>query len=284
MTRARRMAIFDNHIHLRTEFKGVDAAKAFEKAGGTAFLLTHSPYEDIPITRAADYVPAYEKTLDMADRVRAATSVNVFVALGPYPVEFLRLYEVHGPEASRQMMEEAVDLAARHIEDGRATAFGEIGRPHFPVGSEVVEACNDIMAYAMATAKRLGCAVILHTEDLTPHTFSELAAIASRTGLDRRRVVKHHSTPLTRPEDTHGLVPSILAKEELIVEALKGGPNFLLETDYIDDPHRPGAVLGPATVPKKTRAWIDKGLLSEEAAWTIHVEMPERTYGIDLRV
>src|SRR2546426_482207 len=102
----------------------------------------------------------------------------------------------------------------------------------------------------MAQARSLECAVVLHTEDPTPTTFAEFAAMAARAGLAPKYVVKHHSTPFTRPEDTSGLVPSILAKEELAAEALKGGPRFLLETDYIDDPRRPGAVLGPTTVPK----------------------------------
>jgi len=279
----RALPIFDNHIHLRPEFQGVEAAKVFEKAGGTALLLTHTPYDDIPVNRAEDYERAYRKTLDMADGVRTATSLKVFVALGPYPVEFLHLKEVHGLEGAIGEMQKAVDMAARHIAQGRAIAFGEIGRPHFPVGPEIIRACNDLLAYAMEAAKRLGCAVILHTEDPTPETFAEFAGIASRAGLDRNRVVKHHSTPLTRPEDNHGLVPSILAKEDLVVEALKGGPRFLLETDYIDDPQRPGAVLGPATVPRKTKAWIEKGLLTEEQAWTIHADLPERTYRIDLR-
>src|SRR5207247_706409 len=95
--------------------------------------------------------------------------------------------------------------------------------------------------------------------------------------------VKHHSTPFTKPEDTHGLVPSILAKENLVEEALKVGPRFLLETDYIDDPRRPGAVLGPATVPRKTKAWIANGLLTEDQAQVIHRETPERTYGFQIR-
>jgi TatD-related deoxyribonuclease len=56
-----------------------------------------------------------------------------------------------------------------------------------------------------------------------------------------------------------------------------------METDYIDDPRRPGAVLGPATVPKKTRAWLASGLLSDETFHAIHKEIPERTYGIELR-
>jgi len=78
-------------------------------------------------------------------------------------------------------------------------------------------------------------------------------------------------------------VPSILAKEELAAEALKGGPRFLLETDYIDDPRRPGAVLGPTTVPKKTKAWLEKGLLTKEQAWSIHHDLPETTYRIQVQ-
>jgi TatD-related deoxyribonuclease len=279
---APRLPIFDNHIHFRPEFLGVEGAKLFEKAGGTALLLTHAPYEDIPINHGSDYDRAYRKTLAMADAIRAATHLQVFVALGPYPVECLHLKEVQGLDAAAGAMRTGLDLAARYIAQGKALAIGEIGRPHFPVGPEIVQICNSVMVYAMQTAKRLGCAVVLHTEDPTPETFAELAELATRAGLDRNRVVKHHSTPITRPKDTHGLIPSILAKEELVSEALRGGPQFLLETDYIDDPRRPGAVLGPATVPKKTREWIEKGTLSEDQAWVIHKEMPERTYHVQL--
>lgn len=279
---AKRLPIFDNHIHFRPEFLGVEGAKLFERAGGTALLLTHSPYEDIPIGHGSDYDRAYRKTLSMADAIRAATHLQVFVALGPYPVECLHLKEVQGLEAAVAAMRQGLDIAARYVAQGKAVAIGEIGRPHFPVGPEIIKVCNEVMRYAMESAKRLGCAVVLHTEDPTPETFAEFASIATAAGLDRNRVVKHHSTPFTRVEDTHGLVPSILAKEELVSEALKGSANFLLETDYIDDPRRPGAVLGPATVPKKTRAWIEKGVMSEDQAWVVHKEMPERTYRIQL--
>jgi TatD-related deoxyribonuclease len=278
-----RFPIFDNHIHLRPEFRGVEAARDFERAGGTAILLTHSPYEDIPIRRAEDYDRAYGKTLAMADAVRRATTLQVFVAVGPYPVEFLGLREVIGLEAAIEAMQSGIDRAAGLIADGRAIAFGEIGRPHFPVPAEILAGCNRLLEYAMGRAKDLGCAVVLHTEDPTPATFAEFAAMASKVGLGPDRVVKHHSTPLTAPDLNHGLVPSILAREDLVTEALRQPPRFLLETDYIDDPRRPGAVLGPATVPKKTRSWIAKGLLSREACDVIHRNLPETTYGIELQ-
>ena len=90
------MAIFDNHFHLRPSGLGVEAAKTFEKAGGTALMLTHSPYDDIPIRRAGDYDLAYDRTLSMARAVRDATHLKVFVALGPYPVDLLPLQESIG--------------------------------------------------------------------------------------------------------------------------------------------------------------------------------------------
>ncbi len=276
------MPIFDNHIHFRPEHLGVEAARSFEKAGGTALLLTHSPYDDIPIRQGSDYERAYRKTLRMADVLRSGTGLRVFVALGPYPVEFLSLRERLGQSEAIRAHMKGIDLAAQHIAAGNAVAIGEIGRPHFPVPSEVVSACNDLIVYAMERAKDLNCAVVLHTEDPTPATFAEFATMAKRAGLDVGRVVKHHSTPIASPQETSGVVPSILAKEDLVRRALDGGDRFLLETDYIDDPRRPGAVLGPATVPKKTKAWLASGLLSDWQAWMIHKELPERTYRIEL--
>jgi len=245
-------------------------------------MLTHTPYEDIPISHPEDYHRAYRKTLAMAEAVREETRLQVFVALGPYPVEVLHLKEVLGLPGAVEAMKRGVDLAARYIALGKAVALGEVGRPHFPVGPELVKASNEVMAYAMETAKRLGCAVIMHTEDPTPSIFAEFAAMAGRAGLGTSRLVKHHSTPLTRMEDNHGIVPSILAKETLVIEALKGGPRFVLETDYIDDPMRPGAVLGPATVPRKTQAWLKNGILTEDQAWAIHKDMPEKTYHLEI--
>jgi TatD-related deoxyribonuclease len=277
------MPIFDNHIHFRPEFRGVEAAKDFERAGGTAILLTHSPYDDIPIRHSEDYEAAYRKTLSMAVAVRTATRLQVFVALGPYPVEFLTLRDSLGRDAAMDVIRSGIDRAAGLIADHKAIALGEIGRPHFPVSEEILADCNLLLGYAMERAKELGCAVVLHTEDPTPTTFAEFARIASNAGLAPERVVKHHSTPFTSKEDTQGIVPSILAKEVLVSQALQGRPRFLLETDYIDDPRRPGAVLGPATVPKKTRAWLASGLLSEDACHTIHKDLPEQTYGIELR-
>ena len=52
----------------------------------------------------------------------------------------------------------------------------------------------------------------------------------------------------------------------------------MLETDYMDDLKRPGAVLGPKTVPKRTRQLLEAGL-DEEYLWNAHQDLPEQNYG-----
>ena len=47
---------------------------------------------------------------------------------------------------------------------------------------------------------------------------------------------------------------------ETMSEARQG---FMLETDHMDDPARPGAVLGPKTVPKRTRQLSEAGVDDE---------------------
>ena len=77
-------------------------------------------------------------------------------------------------------------------------------------------------------------------------------------------------------------MPSVLASKKNITAAVEKGTRFMMETDYIDDPRRPGAALSPKTVPKRTRELIEKGMLTEKQISEIHRENPEKTYGINL--
>jgi len=276
------VAVFDNHFHLRSDGRGVAAVKEFLKAGGTHLLLTHAPHSDIPVRDGGDYVLAFDRTLTLAERARRDTTAGVFVALGPYPVEIISLAERLGIAAAKEALLSGLEVAAEHVREGRAIALGEIGRPHFPVPPEILAASNEVLEHGMRLAKEVECAVILHAEDPTESTFAEWSTTARRVGLPPERVVKHHSTPLITAGERTGVWPSLLAKEDTVAPALAEGTRFLLETDYMDDPRRPGAVLGPATVPRKTRLWREKGLLTEGAAHAIHEENPRRVYGIDL--
>ena len=130
----------------------------------------------------------------------------------------------------------------------------------------------------MKLAAEVGCPVVLHTESASAEVFNELATMADGAGLRREKVVKHFSTPLV-DERNSGLFPSIVSSRRNISEAISQGNRFLMETDYLDDPRRPGAVLGPATVPKRTKAFLADGTFTEEDVAKIHEENPKQVYG-----
>lgn len=260
----------------------MEAAADFARAGGTHAILVHSPDPSVPIVGPGDLRSSYEVTLRLADAVNASGTAKVFAAVGPYPVLLIGLAERHGLERGVELMKEGMEAAQRLVLDGRAVALGEIGRPHFPVDDEVWAASNEVLAYGMELAREASCPVILHTESATPKVMAELAAMADRAGLPRDKVVKHYSPPLVSQDENSGLVPSILASRDAVRAALSKGDRFLMETDFLDDPSRPGAVMNINTVPKRTRAFLEAGTMSEESAWRIHKELPEKVYGIEI--
>ena len=207
------------------------------------------------------------------------TGVKAYATVGPYPVELMVLEKIHGLGKAIEIMMEGMDIAAEYVREGKALAIGEVGRPHFPVSTELWVASNEILQYAMVLAKETGCAIVLHTEHATPESMKQLAEMADRAGLERGKVVKHYAPPLIRPIENFGLMPSVLAGKDAIKEALGKGTRFLMETDFLDDPRRPGAVLAISTVPKRTNAFLQQGLMTEEQARVIHHDNPLMTYG-----
>lgn len=218
----------------------------------------------------------------MAEEIRAAVGIGVFVVVGPYPVDILPLQEKFGREIAIAIMKKGMDEAAVLCEERKCIAIGEIGRPHFPVDQQILQDSNDILFYGMQKAKDVGVPVVLHTESTTPMQCKELVEIGRKVGLNPEKIVKHFSPPLITHDENFGLMPSVLAIKKNIVEALQKGARFLMETDYIDDLRRPGAVLGPKTVPKLTKNLLAENIMSEQQAHMIHVENPQNTYAIEL--
>lgn len=268
--------ILDSHAHLDFRGRNINAVKEFEKAGGSHLIIAHKPYSNIKLT---EHKEQFENTLKLAKLAREKTNVKIFVVLAPHPAEISYFLKSMSLENAKEIMLKGIDLAGKYIENGDAIAFGEVGRPHYRVGKEVWKASNEIIKYCMSLAKDLDCAVVLHTESL-PNTFIELSKIADSAGINKEKVVKHFSPPIIDIKENFGLFPSIIATEKNIKKAVLQGNRFLMETDYIDDLERPGAVLGLKTVPKKTISLFEKGIFSEEDIWKIHKENPEKVFGI----
>ncbi len=276
------MIFFDNHLHLRREGRFLDAVREFQQAGGTHIVLSHYPMPGL-VLKEKSYQLCYQHTLQMAEEIRAATRIGVFVVVGPYPVDILPLQEKFGRQMAIELMKNGMDKAAVLCKEQKCIAIGEIGRPHFPIDEQILQDSNDLMIYGMQKAKDVGVPVVLHTESTTPHQCKELVEFGRKVGLSSEKIVKHFAPPLITPDENHGLMPSVLASKKNIIEALRKGTRFFMETDYIDDLRRPGAVLGPKTVPKLTKNLLAEGIMTEQQAHKIHVENPQHIYNITLK-
>lgn len=273
-----RPPVYDNHVHMSPSGRNVDALLEYEATGGTGLTLVTLPYAEVPIRDGPDFAESYAVTYDLARRARERTGLEINIAVGPYPVLIIPLAEAYGLERAEEIMVRGMEDAARDVSEGKAAAIGEIGRPHFPVSEEMRDASDRVLLRGMELAREVDCPVIIHCES-EPSTDRSLAELADRAGLDRGMVVKHSSPPLVTPEETHGVMPSIPASRTNVREAIaKGTDRFMIETDYIDDPAKPGAVMSVTTVPKRVRAWLANGEVPVESLYRICGDIPESLY------
>lgn len=277
------LIITDNHIHV-DPINGegpIEVAKKFQRAGGNVMIIPNKP--TWTVGKSCNFEEAMELVIKYVNEINECTEVKAFAVVGAHPAELSKRVE-NGMELSiaEKMMKGALESAQKLVIEGKAIGIGEIGRPHYEVSPEELEVHNKLILYAMELAADADCAVQLHTESAEEKQFLEFAEMADEAGLERKRVIKHFSGPWVSENENHGLTPSLIATRTVVVEGLKKGNNFFMETDYLDMKSRPGAVLGPKTVPRRTKELLRNGTLTGKDAHIIHVENIKKVYGIDL--
>ena len=267
--------VLDNHLHLDpVNGRNVEAAEEFASQGGTHLLVLNKPSWHLveKATEAETFREVFDLTVGAAAAATEVLDGRAWPVLGVHPALISKLVDDgYTPPEARDIMQTGLDVAAEYVDNGGALAM-KSGRPHYDVDEAVWEASNEVMCHGFERAADVGCAIQLHTEG--GEDFEDVVQWAEQRGLDRTQVVKHYSGGRLR-----GPVKSVLADKDELEIAVESNEQFLMETDYIDDPDRPGAVLGPKTVPRRVRWLLENGY--EDAVRTAHVETPEAVYGID---
>ncbi|MFA5236824.1 MAG: TatD family hydrolase [Methanoregula sp.] len=270
--RSRLFPITDDHIHFDpVNGRGVEAAKDFLHAGGTHIFLVAKPSWSLGVTPAAgaDYAKVFDETLRVADAIRE-TGLVVFPILGVHPAEISRLMERMPLTEAVRVMKGGLDCAAGYVRDGRAVAL-KSGRPHYEVSPEVFAASNEVLSHALELAVGYRCALQIHAES---GSCADVVDMADAVGMPIGRVVKHYGSPETP------LHPSLVARHEAVPVLAREHRLFTMESDFMDENSRPGAVTGPKSVPRITKKLLESGVITEEDCWRIHGETPEKVYGV----
>ena len=294
--------ITDGHLHLDRKGRFLNAALDFESSGGTRLILVHKPnFSKLP--ENIDHVStAYLDTISIANEVRAATNIQVQVILGPHPVVWSHQIESLGEKRATELHIQSVDLALKYFESGDCVGIGDIGRPHFPVSSEVWNSANKMLRNILKRCSKKNAPVQFHVEDKGLSTYQELSQICSEANYPKSIALRHYAPADVSPFFTsklpvtvsmgRGSVQKIASTIDVNLLFKGDHPPVLMETDYLDDPKRPGAVLGPRTIAKRTNELGKllqmpedeggKGWTHEEISkflWKIHHVWPNMLYG-----
>ena len=275
------LPVVDHHCHLSPSGEGVRAAVRFRNAGGTHLFLATQNYEGRVPTDLDAYQRQFETTERLAREVREAADVVAYVVVAPYPIDLVGASATLGAEGALDLQVRALDLAGRWVRERRAVALGEVGWPHFEVAPEIVSAARAAFVHALEVARDVGCPAIVHSPDLDRAGWHELEAEARRIGLAPHRVVKHYARRRREPAwDEGGVAPSYLARRELAAEVLRDPGPWFFETDFLDDPARPGAVLDLATVPRRAVALAQESSEGRERLAGPFVRSVQEVYGL----
>jgi TatD-related deoxyribonuclease len=248
------LPVVDHHCHLSPGGEGVEAARRFQREGGSHLFLTTHNWDHRPLRTVEDYRRQFESVEALGRRIRAETSVGTSLVVAPYPVDLLSMSEALGLTQAVEVQLQALDLAGTWVREHRAVALGEVGWPHFPIPEVQAAAAQRIFGHALEVARDVGCPAVVHCEDLDAVGFRSLSDRTRAAGLPPERVVKHYARTYVPAAERYGIAPSFLARKEAVSVALNDNGPWFLETDFLDDPRRPGAVLDIATVPRRAAA------------------------------
>jgi len=268
--------VLDDHLHLDPDAgRGLEAVRDFRRLGGTHLLVVNKPswHLGVDAETGEDFRAVFDRTLSVVADADDLLPGRAWPVLGVHPGLISRLVDERGfaPDEARDLMQAGLDVAAEYVREGSALAL-KTGRPHYDVSDAVWDASNAVLRHGLALGADADCAVQLHTE--ASEDLTDIAGWAEERGLPPHRVVKHYAGPTLA-----GPTPSVMCRKEWLREAAERGEPFLMETDFVDDPDRPGAVMGPKTVPRRVRMLLDEGY--DDAIRGAHVETPARVYGID---
>ena len=268
--------ILDDHFHLnRRTGRGPEVIKEFMRSGGTHIVLVTLPSWSCGVTpvKPTDFREVFDSTLADANAV-CELGCTCYCMAGVHPAEVGRLLERMSLSEAEELMKGGLDVAAEYVAEGKCIGI-KSGRPHYPVSSEVWEMSNRVLSHALTLAGELDCSLQIHAES---GPCDDVIDMAKKAGMDSSRVIKHFATCDTP------LHPSVTAREPFLADWFRDGREFTMESDFMDDNSRPGAVNGPRSVPRTIQRMLQKGEITVDDVCRIHLDVPSKLYRVSFEV
>jgi TatD-related deoxyribonuclease len=279
--------VADSHAHVNP-VKGLGArevAKRFKSSGGWFIALVSLPPTAYGLEGSSVevYVKAALIHSNECKEAREA-GLKVYCLAGFHPAEVDKLIDRNGlkPLEVLELGLKVLEELSKLVDKGEIDGIGEVGRQHYKTSSERVLVANMILEKAMEISRDKDIIVHMHLEQAGEATVELVDVIVRRLKANREKLVFHHAEPRMAIEASKrgypATIPGIQRLLEYTIEKLE--PTYMIESDYLDDPKRPGAVTYPWDMADNVRRISSKSREIAERMYKVNVDNVAKTYKI----
>ena len=281
------MMFADAHLHSNpVSGLGIkNIAHKFKNSGGWFLAIVSLPPTHYGLSSSYE---GYMKSIEiLINECKLAKDYGLKVAclagLHPADIEKLIVRQVLKPKEILSLSERILKEIAYLCKKGILNGIGEVGRPHYKTKPEAIVANEIILRHALTIARDLGVIVHLHLEQGGLITVQSIKDYIELLHLNPLKILLHHLDIHTSIEAQHeNLIFTIPGKYPLLREAFQRlSPNYMIESDYIDDLKRPGVSSYPWDIIHNQRRLLSEGITNEEYLYKLNIDNICRVYGVE---
>ncbi len=278
----------DAHFH-SNPLKGYGAeyiVRKFKESGGWFMALVGLPPTSLGLLPNEE---GFEKSLEVllreCEKAKRVEGIKIVCLGGYHPgmidkmIDFLKIDPQRVYNISVNWVKHVANLIKRGLLDGLA----EIGRPHYKVSPEHMVLAENIFESVLEIAKDYDLLIHLHLEEGGWITAYDIYRKIHRYSLNPWRIVMHHAKPKNlRPSMELGLVATVPALYQ-IIENIKDIKiiNYVYESDFLDDPERPGRPMYPWEIISNSIRALNEGVVDKDILHIVNIDNIVKIYGVE---
>lgn len=280
------LLVSDAHAHVSPSGLGAKiVARRFKDVGGWFIALVSLPPSHYGFSAGLDgIIKSFESHVLECSRAREE-GIKVACLAGIHPAyvdELVRVAGSHKTDKVLDVLERALGRLEKLRLEGKIDGFGEFGRPHYKTLPESVVVNEILLRRVLEICRDTGSLIHLHTEQGGLATVASVDYLVRLLRVPKNKVVFHHATSfLAKTAEEFEYVMTVLGREDLLVSLFESGiTRALVESDYIDDPRRPGAVMYPWDISREVEKLLSRGEDYEEVLTKYLVDNVASLYGV----
>lgn len=279
------MIFSDGHMHSNpVQGLGMSKiAKKFVSEGGWLVVVVSLPPYHYGINELGSQ--AYERVIEILNReakIARSYGLKAVRLAGFHPAEIDEYYRrgISGRDLF-ELVEGVVSLYEKALKDGLIDGIGEIGRQHYATAPDRIITSEIVMSRFMELARDYNAVVHLHLEQGGWVTVYSIMKLLDRIGFFKNKTIIHHANHETaRHAESYGLPYTLPIKKFEYRDHIAVSNLAMIESDYIDDPRRPGVSAYPWEIPAKISEMLSQGQIRDEVVYRLMVDNPSRIYGV----